>query len=149
MRQMWRVVMGDAPGLKAEIAKLHATERAKLALRDFERGERPRQRWMDDRSPTVILSRPAESPAAEAAAAAGQRVANGDGDSGAGKPTVPSSEEEQATAAQAAAAYAAENRGFGFLSWLMGGRPRNRAPDTEYEPGAREMTRAEHQRYVV
>ena len=35
-RQMWRVVMGNAPGLKAEIAKLHATERAKLALREFE-----------------------------------------------------------------------------------------------------------------
>lgn len=36
MRQMWKVAMGNAPGLKAEIAKLHATEQAKLALREFE-----------------------------------------------------------------------------------------------------------------
>lgn len=36
MRQMWKVVMGNAPGLKAEIAKLHATEQAKLALREYE-----------------------------------------------------------------------------------------------------------------
>jgi len=36
-RLMWRVVMGNAPGLKAEIAKLHATEQAKLALKEYER----------------------------------------------------------------------------------------------------------------
>ena len=45
VRQMWRVAMGNAPGLKAEIAKLHATERAKLALREFELGERHRRSW--------------------------------------------------------------------------------------------------------
>lgn len=43
VRQMWRVEMGNAPGLKAEIAKLHATERAKLALREFELGEKRRR----------------------------------------------------------------------------------------------------------
>ena len=43
VRQMWRVVMGNAPGLKAEIAKLHATERAKLALREFELHQRQRR----------------------------------------------------------------------------------------------------------
>lgn len=37
-RLMWRVVMGNAPGLKAEIAKLHATEQARLALKEWERG---------------------------------------------------------------------------------------------------------------
>jgi hypothetical protein len=58
VRQMWRVVMGNAPGLKAEIAKLHATERAKLALRDFETGERRRARWMDDRGQSVVVPRP-------------------------------------------------------------------------------------------
>jgi len=36
VRQMWKIAMGNAPGLKAEIAKLHATEQAKSALREFE-----------------------------------------------------------------------------------------------------------------
>jgi hypothetical protein len=42
--------MGNAPGLKAEIAKLHATERAKLALRDFERLERRRSHRQERQS---------------------------------------------------------------------------------------------------
>ena len=45
VRQMWRIVMGNAPGLKAEIAKLHATERAKLVLREFENQERAHRSW--------------------------------------------------------------------------------------------------------
>ena len=36
VRQMWKVTMGNTPGLKAEIAKLHATEQAKLAYREWE-----------------------------------------------------------------------------------------------------------------
>ena len=36
VRQMWRVEMGSIPGLKAEIAKLHATERAKRAATSYE-----------------------------------------------------------------------------------------------------------------
>ena len=35
-RVFWRVAMGNAPGLKAELAKLHATEQARLALKEFE-----------------------------------------------------------------------------------------------------------------
>ncbi len=47
VRKKWRESMGTAPGIKAEIAKLHATERAKLAAREFELharagGARPR-----------------------------------------------------------------------------------------------------------
>lgn len=53
VRQMWRVVMGNAPGLKAEIAKLHATERAKLALRQFELDAAARRNinWQATRRP--------------------------------------------------------------------------------------------------
>ena len=46
VRAMWRVTHGNAPGLKAEIAKLHATERAKLAFRQFELDQAARRsRW--------------------------------------------------------------------------------------------------------
>ena len=36
VKQMWRVMMGAAPGLKAEVAKMRATEQAKRCFELFE-----------------------------------------------------------------------------------------------------------------
>ena len=36
VKQMWRVMMGSAPGLKAEVAKMRATEQAKRCFELFE-----------------------------------------------------------------------------------------------------------------
>jgi hypothetical protein len=43
-RQLWRVTHGRARGLRAELAKLRATERAKLVLRDFDHEQAFRDR---------------------------------------------------------------------------------------------------------
>ena len=37
LRHMWKVMIGNSPGLEAEIAKLHATHTAKLCYLEYER----------------------------------------------------------------------------------------------------------------
>ena len=44
VQQMWRQMMGNMPGVAAEIAKLHATEQAQMRLRQYEE-EEARKKW--------------------------------------------------------------------------------------------------------
>ena len=44
VQQMWRQMMGNMPGVAAEIAKLHATEQARMRLRQYEE-EEARKKW--------------------------------------------------------------------------------------------------------
>lgn len=65
VRQMWKIAMGNAPGLKAEIAKLHATERAKLALREFELAEHSSATWQREEPPGGPTTAPPSPPSSD------------------------------------------------------------------------------------
>jgi len=70
VRQMWKIAMGNAPGLKAEIAKLHATERAKLALREFELAEHSSATWQREEPPGSPTTAPPSPPSSDSRALA-------------------------------------------------------------------------------
>ncbi len=53
LRHMWKVMIGNSPGLEAEIAKLHATHAAKLCYLEYER-EFGRERQVHTAGPPLV-----------------------------------------------------------------------------------------------
>ena len=149
-----------SPSAQAEIAKLHATERAKLALREFEERELERSRgWADTaenssaatNSPTGSLAGGASSPVAE------ERPGSPSTERGVRESSLPPSPHLLAAAAggrsRSRGAAKRESNG-GLFGWLVGKKPRtvDATEMVRYDGslGPRDgMSAHAHQRYVA
>ena len=168
VRQMWRIAMGNAPGLKAEIAKLHATERAKLAMREYENEARRLKlakngaapisesgahgapdstgATRDDKSspsvsPSMLRDEGASSPPADDARSVRARSASPTAD---GATTSPHARSRGAPRVRKGEA------GGGVFGWLFNRRSIAASKEIVYDlSNSQRMTRASHSRYVA
>ena len=137
MKQMWRVVMGNAPGLKAEIAKLHATEQAKLALREFERAARGGTTASSSSDMTITApSSPESSPGGSATKPDEIKFDLMGGSRGRGDSPTPQQQHAQTDRFDGGSESARNRRGGGgggMFAWLTGVYKRDEPPSAQRE----------------